>query len=158
MPQRAKDSQIESKRFKTVHSVNISVFVHATEDEDKVLHALKIFLPDDAKVQKELATGHYQNPIEILTVKIKRPRDIIKFLDLIKRNLPKNDINKLLSDLENYVDDEGVFFIRIDKQEAVRNSIRLGNNNPILVRVKVAAYPARKGKALEVARGLLRDD
>jgi RNA binding exosome subunit len=158
MPQRAKDSQIESKRLKTVHSVNISVFVHATEDEDKVLNALKLFLPDDAKVQKKHATGHYQNPIEILTVKIKRPRDIITFLDLIKRNLPKNDVNKLLNDLDSYVDDEGVLFIRVDKQEAVRNSIRLGKDDPILVRVKVAAYPARKEKALEVARGLLRDD
>ena len=158
MPKRAKDSQIASKRFKTVHSVNISVFVHATEDEDNVLNALKIFLPDDAKVQKEHATGHYQNPIGILTAKIERPRDIIKFLDLIKRNLPTNDINKLLNDLESYVDREGVLFIRFDKQEAIRNSIRLGKDDPILVRVKVAAYPARKEKALEVARGLLRDD
>lgn len=158
MPKRVKDSQIESKRFKTVHSVNINVFVHATENEDKVLNALKIFLPDNFKVQKERATGHYQNPIGIFTVKIERARDIINFLDLIKRNLPKNDINKLLNDLERYVNDEGVLFIRFDKQQAMRSLIRFGKDDPILVRVKVAAYPASKEKALEVARGLLRDD
>jgi RNA binding exosome subunit len=158
MHQRAKDSQVESKKFKPVHSVNISVLVHATEDEDKILNTLKTFLPDDTKVEKEHATGHYQNPIEILTVKIKRSKDIIKVLDFIKRNLPRNDINRLLNDLDSYVDDEGVLFIRVDKQEAARNSIKLGQDDPILVRVKVAAYPARKEKALEVARGLLSDD
>ncbi len=158
MPKRVKDSQIESKRLKTVHSINISVFVHATEDEEKVLNTLKIFLPDDAKVQKEHATGHYRNPIGILTVKIEKHRDIIKFLDLIKRNLPKNDINKLLNDLESYVNDEEILFIRFDKQEAIKNLFRLGKDDPILVRVKIATYPARKEKALEVIRGLLKDD
>ena len=157
MPQRAKDSHTRSNKLKTVHSVNISVFVHATEEEDKVLNVLKRFLSEDAKVQKEHATGHFRNPIDVLTVKITKPRDIAKFLDFIKQNLLKDDIHKLLNDLNCYVDDEGVLFIRINKQEAARNSFKLGKKDPILVRVKIAAYPARKEKALEVARGLLRD-
>jgi len=157
MPQRAKDSHTRSNKLKTVHSVNISVFVHATEEEDKVLNVLKRFLSEDAKVQKEHATGHFRNPIDILTVKITKPRDTAKFLDLIRQNFSKDDIHKILNDLNRYVDDEGVLFIRINKQEAARNSFKLGKKDPILVRVKIAAYPARKEKALEVARGLLRD-
>ena len=157
MPQRAKDSHTRSNKLKTVHSVNISVFVHATEEEDKVLNVLKRFLSEDAKVQKEHATGYFRNPIDILTVKITKPRDTAKFLDLIRQNLSKDDIHKILNDLNRYVDDEGVLFIRINKQEAARNSFKLGKKDPILVRVKIAAYPARKEKALEVARGLLRD-
>ena len=157
MPQRAKDSHTRSNKLKTVHSVNISVFVHATEEEDKVLNVLKRFLSEDAKVQKEHATGHFRNPIDVLTVKITKPRDIAKFLELIKQNLSLDDMHKLLNDLNCYVDDEGVLFIRINKQEAARNSLKLGKKDPILVRVKIAAYPARKEKALEVARGLLKD-
>ena len=157
MPQRAKDSHTRSNKLKTVHSVNISVFVHATEEEDKVLNVLKRFLSEDAKVQKEHATGHFRNPIDILTVKITKPRDTAKFLDLIRQNFSKDDIHKILNDLNRYVDDEGILFIRINKQEAARNSFKLGKKDPILVRVKIAAYPARKEKALEVARGLLRD-
>ena len=158
MSQRAKKSHTRSNGFKTVHSVKISVFVHATEEENKVLNVLKLLLSDDAKVQKEHATGHFRNPIDVLTVKITRPRDITTFLDLIKQNLPKDHIHKLLNDLKCYVDDEGVLFIRIDKQEAAKNSLKLGKKDSILVKAKIAAYPARKEKALEVARGLLRDD
>jgi RNA binding exosome subunit len=78
-------------------------------------------------------------------------------LEFIKQNLSLDDIHKLLTDLNCYVDDAGVLFIRINKQEAARNSLKLGKKDPILVRVKIAAYPARKEKALEVARGLLKD-
>jgi len=157
MPQLAKNSHTRSDGFKTVHSVEINVFVHATEEENKVLNVLKLLLSDDAKVQKKHATGHFRNPIDVLTVEITKSTEIATFLDRIKQNLPKDHIHKLLNDLDRYVNDDGVLFIRINKQEAAKNSLKLGKKDSILVKVKIATYPARKEKALEVARGLLTD-
>ena len=56
---------------KNINLIEVSAFVHATEDLEKVLKCIKSVVPFDFKYQASTARGYYGNPITIINVKIK---------------------------------------------------------------------------------------
>jgi len=100
-------------------SVDISVLVHATEDENKILnHILECF-----KLSANVVTidcvkteGHWKNPIIRLNITASSDIDRI-YVDLcnqLKINYGSEDFDKYL---KNNLDEKGSVYIRLDKQK-----------------------------------------
>ncbi len=145
------------KRRKLVHSIVASTFIHATEEEERVLAAFRVVVPTEVPISKQHVTGHFGNPVIILKARIEQAQAIRRTLDVINENLSKSELEHLKENATRYLDDDCNLFIRFDKQQAARGTLRLGRKDPILVKLKLAAYPARRDTALDLARGLWKN-
>jgi len=118
--------------------VDVRVFVHATEDLDKVVKAVYNILPtelaDEIVFEKTNLKGYYGNPIVLLATRIKK-RDAVKAifgklasgLSSLEKELLNNEIKQRLN--------KGNLFIRLDKQSAYLNELKLRSDDPIHFRI-----------------------
>jgi hypothetical protein len=124
-----------------VSSVDIRVFVHATEDVDKVLKAVAMILPqkhvDDTIFTRENLRGHHGNPITLLKAKIKTKPVAESFARNLVLKLMLSDKATLQMAIDRCVDESGKMYLRIDKQFAYFGEVRLCNEDPIHVQIKL---------------------
>lgn len=134
-----------------IHNLSYRAFVYSTENEEKVREAVLTLLPT-AQIETEQTEGYYHNPVIILHGKITKKREIKDFLE--KLNLLKPSVKKrILNQLENRMDERGNLFLRFDKQRAFLGELKtVDHGDAIHIKVKIAAYPARREEALKVAR------
>jgi len=124
-------------------------FVNATESEDKVSKALTEVTGQEEQERSE-TQGHHGNPIVILETELKRKKDIRKFFSLLDRD----DIQRLLDSLEDRVDEDSHFYMRLDKQEAYLGRLRMAVDRDVIqVQGALVSYP----KSREVALGSMKD-
>ena len=137
-----------------IHHISYRVFVHGTEDEKKVREAIKTIFPTSSP-QMDMTEGYYKNPILVLHDKIAEKKDLNASVKILKEmKIP--DKKKILNRLENKMDDKGNFFLRFDKQEAYLGNLKVvEHGDAIRLKIKMAAYPAKKDIAMKLARKLL---
>jgi len=128
------------QREHSIQSVEISTIAHATDDLDKVQHALSTILPESLK-QRQLFTrryleGHHRNPIVTFDTKLTKTAEIAEFTDHLMAHLARIERLSIERDLDLHSDAEGNLYMRIDKQQAYRGSVELGIEDPIRVRIK----------------------
>ncbi|MEM0503199.1 MAG: RNA-binding domain-containing protein [Archaeoglobaceae archaeon] len=133
--------------------IRVSAVVHSTESREKVSQAIANLFPFDFEIQVSPAKGHFGNPIEYLEVEITKSSKIKAFWRNLTQLL-RDELESLLSTLEERIDSQNVLHIRIDKQKAFLGEFRLSNVDPIAIKAKLVVYPARKEKAIEFAREL----
>lgn len=131
--------------------IKVSAVVHSTESREKVSQAIANLFPFDFEIQVTLAKGHFGNPIEYLEVEIRKSSEINAFWKNLL-HLLRDELETLLSTLEERIDAQNVLHIRIDKQKAFLGNFHLSNVDPIAIKAKLVVYPARKEKAVEFAR------
>ncbi len=129
------------------HYIDLRTFCYATEDEKRVEDALRAFLPEEFELDRMENTGHHGDRIVVLSARVETADEMRYILD---RLAELNDINRILDELDERVDDNCSFFLRLDKQAAFKNTIALGKG--ITLRAKVEAYPAKHDAAVENAR------
>lgn len=125
---------------RALQSVQISTIAHATDDLDKVEAALRFILPESLK-EREVFTrryiqGHHGNPIVTFEAKLTRPQEVEQFTHHFASQLAKNEKLLIERDLDAHSDEEGNLYIRLDKQQAYRGIVELGDEDPIRVRLK----------------------
>lgn len=118
--------------------IDIRAFAHATEDVEKVLFAVRNLLPKDSLdrviFKKTSLTGHYKNPIILLETRIKE-KDIVKTLfEKLASSLNSRDKEVLSNKIEQHLD-KGNLYIRLDKQSAYFNELKLCSTDPIHFRI-----------------------
>ncbi len=129
----------------------VDLLIHATEDVDKVMKAVKEMLgvSKDAEVMK--LYGHYGNPI--LKVKfVLKKEEADGLLRRVLKKLREEDRDMTLWDLDISVDDSGRFFLRLDKQELVEGRIRVGRSDAVRMKFFIGGG---KEKAKEYVRRFL---
>jgi len=118
--------------------VEIRVFAHATEDEEKVLAAVRNTLPpqvsENITFKKSKLTGHYGNPIVLFEAKVKDREHVKAFLEKLAYSLSSLDKEVLAGEIEQHVD-KGCLYLRLDKQSAYVNETRLCTTDPIHFRI-----------------------
>jgi RNA-binding protein len=136
-----------------IHNISYRAFVYGTENKEKVLESIKTLFPNSSP-QCEVTEGYYKNPVLILSNKIDKKREIKDFVEkLSKMNNPTR--KRILHQLENKMDDSGNLFLRFDKQRAYQGDLKVvEHGDSIHLKIKIAAYPAKKKVALEIARKL----
>jgi len=119
-----------------IKAAEISVFAHATEDEEKVKQAVKRLAKYEPVFESRLLTGHYEDPITLLTSKTIKKKEASDFLANVVNKFSSLDRETLLSELPNRVDPKGSLYIRLDKQKAYHGRAVLNENDPIRVKFK----------------------
>ncbi len=136
-----------------VKSLELRVYVHATEDRERVVESLKNVLGDwwnRARVAEEVYEGHYGNPVRVITVRIDNIEDANKALDYILSRLGEGDRGVLLQSLEDRVDKEGTLYFRLSKQEAYLGRLLVYESDDV-IRVAVS-FQGRRRNAMEEYR------
>lgn len=118
--------------------IDIRAFAHATEDVEKVLFAVRNLLPKDSLdrviFKKASLTGHYKNPIILLETRIKE-KDIVKAVfEKLASSLNSQDKEVLSNKIKQHLD-KGNLYIRLDKQSAYFNELKLCSTDPIHFRI-----------------------
>ncbi len=121
-----------------VTHIDVRVFAHATEDEEKVLSAVRKTLPSkismDLVFKKVNLTGHHGNPITLFETKIKDKNHIKAFFENFASRLGVLDKEVLSSEIGQHLE-KGCLYIRLDKQSAFLNEVKLSAADPIHFRI-----------------------
>jgi RNA binding exosome subunit len=119
--------------------IDIQVIVHATEDLEKIFSAFKdVFGVDREEFSVQNLQGHYENPIVLLSCKLKK-KIAKSFAKTLVSKIPKEDLGMIIEDLENRCDGSALH-LRISKQSLVLGKISLANEDPVKLRIYTPIY------------------
>lgn len=117
--------------------IDVRAFTHATEDQEKVLKAIHNMLPEELTdkilFKEKRLTGHHGNPIILFETKIKKDAVNAVFEKLSSR-LESLDKELLANEIKRHLD-RGNLYVRLDKQSAFLNELRIGSVDPIHLRI-----------------------
>ncbi|MFH1403806.1 MAG: RNA-binding domain-containing protein [Candidatus Altiarchaeota archaeon] len=138
--------------------------VNAFSREDG-LEALKksfeALIPEGVSVSQEVLEPEEEG--EVFTHKLYLLESRIEksgaedFFRRITGSLDEYDREELASGVEEHVDDDCIFYIRLSKREASGGRIVLDSRDCIHVKFKIAAYPATRENTLNVIGELMKD-
>lgn len=133
----------------TFHWARVRAFCNATEDPE-IVKGLISGLTGSEEISVDVTEGHHGNPITILEVTLKRSREI----NAMYKSLGLEILGTLLSEIDERMDDDCIFYVRLDKQPLVAGEMSLSTGgDSLFIHGKVVAHPARK----DVAMANLRD-
>ncbi|MFQ6056811.1 MAG: RNA-binding domain-containing protein, partial [Methanosarcinales archaeon] len=108
---------------------------------------------------KSVVYGHFGNPIKIFQVELKKKNEWKYFIDFIKEKLNKEELFQLNQEIADRVDNDCNFYLKFDKQSAYNGEVKLSaSGDSIAVRIKIASYPAKRDKAIDIAKKLLKNE
>ncbi len=119
-----------------INYVEIKTYVHATEDERKVLEALSRLIPNDlgdrVRINKQVVRGYYGNPITIVRIVLRDKHGV----DVLRR------LSSLLDDVEKsvlrasfnlrYDSRANRFYVRLDKQDLYRGRAVVSDGDDVV--------------------------
>ena len=133
-----------------IHNIKFRAFVYDDESVDEISQAILNILPE-AEIEAEEAEGMLDDKIIILSGTVSKKRYTKTFFNTL---LDWTDLNKLNDDLERKIDEKGNWFLKFDKQDALDEKWTiLDSGDSIHLKIKIAAYPAKK----EIAVGKVRE-
>ncbi len=132
-----------------IHNIKFRAFVYKNESVDEISQAILNLLPE-AEIEAEEAEGLLEDKILILTGVVSKKRYTNDFFNKL---LQSTDLEKLNNDLEQKIDEKGNWFLRFDKNDALDEKLTvLDKGDSIHLKVKIAAFPAKKQIAVDKVR------
>lgn len=132
-----------------IHNIKFRAFVYKNESVDEISQAILNLLPE-AEIEAEEAEGLLEDKILILTGVVSKKRYTKDFFNKL---LQSTDLEKLNNDLEQKIDEKGNWFLRFDKNDALDEKLTvLDKGDSIHLKVKIAAFPAKKQIAVDKVR------
>ncbi|MCS7131149.1 MAG: hypothetical protein NZ934_00230 [Hadesarchaea archaeon] len=129
-------------------SASIDALVHATEDEEKVLAAIKSVLPEEVEVQRTRLRGHYGNPIIALHASVGRKKLLRELWQRVLDKLRAGELDKLRKIVAKRINAECRLYLRFNKQLAYAGELVLDDGSDVMhLKLKIAAYPPRQSVA-----------
>ena len=138
-----------------IHNIKFRAFVYENESIDDISQAILNILPE-AEIEAEEAEGLLEDRIIILSGIVSKKRYTKTFFNTLLESV---DLDKLNNDLERKMDDKGNWFLRFDKTDALDEKWTvLDKGDAIHLKVKIAAFPAKKEIAVEKVREAIQGD
>ena len=132
-----------------IHNIKFRAFVYKNESVDEISQSILNLLPE-AEIEAEEAEGLLEDKILILTGVVSKKRYTKDFFNKL---LQSTDLEKLNNDLEQKMDEKGNWFLRFDKNDALDEKLTvLDKGDSIHLKVKIAAFPAKKQIAVDKVR------
>ena len=136
----------------TFHWMRVQTFCYATERKELLEEVMENLLGDADEYSEDESIGEHGNAMSILEARLTHQRQYRKlFTDLgepIRR--------WILEDIDNRIDEDCVFYIRLDKQKAVQGIYEPAHHGDVIaITGKVQAHPARKEVAARVLKEFL---
>lgn len=136
-----------------VQSVEVSYFVHATEDRARVDGAVAVLLGFAGEPEVETVEGHFGNRITMVRIRLTGEEAMTALKGLVSK-MPSGVKESVRGDLETHMDEHSALYLRLDKQRLVSGEVALADSDPVRVRVKPRLH-ALGGPAAQFYRGLL---
>ena len=137
-----------------IHNIKFRLFVYKNEDVDELSQAILNILPE-AEIEAEEAEGLTEDKIIILSGTVSKKRYTKEFFNLLLESV---DLDKLNDDLERKMDEKGNWFLRFDKEDASDEKMTIKDfGDSIHLKIKIAAYPAKKEIAVDKVREAIFD-
>ena len=144
------------------HSVKVTVFCKEDEDMEAVRQGLLSIFPfsleeEKLKVEQRAASGLNEKRIDVLEVKLVKETHTRKLLEYLADKLGHQQRDVLLHQIESRLDNELDFFIRIDKEELIKNNAWMVTDSGKCyhIRISIAAFPKKREVAKEVVKKML---
>lgn len=119
--------------------VTIEVIIHATEDISKILEVFgKMFELSEEEFSIKNTTGHFNNPIIMLNVKLVKKKAEI-FVENFIECLTRDQLDKMIDEIEERTVDSR-YHIRIDKQELINGKIVFKEKDAIKLKIHTPIY------------------
>lgn len=137
------------------HWIRLRATAHPTEDLAKVEAAVRFAagVPELALTSEAMET-HHGGTVHLVQAVVDKSRAVRDLLGRIFA-LP-GARGELAATLEARTDDDGVFYLRLDKQEAAQGRLALTRGeDAVQLRLKMEHYPATREAALASLRALL---
>ncbi len=114
--------------------INIRVFAHATEDQERVTQAIRNILPEELAnsivFKKTSLTGHHGNSITLIEADLAdRPR-LLLVMEKIGRSLTSLDKEMLNNEMKLHLEKSDLY-LRFDKQRAFLGKLEFSSIDPI---------------------------
>ena len=133
------------------HWVRVQTFCYATEKRELLEETMTELLGTD-EFEEEISEGEHGNVMTILEARLTKQRE---FNALFKKLGPEI-CGWIVDDIENRIDDDCVFYIRLDKQKAVQGIYEVAHHGDVIaITGKVQAHPAKKEVAVRTLREFL---
>lgn len=132
-------------------SAVVSTHAHATEEDPRVLEALRTLLPEAVEVRQSKLKGHHGNPITGFEARVSRKAPLRELWERVAAKLRVGEVENIRRVLPMRIDESCHFYLRFDKQLAYCGELALTDSgDAVHMKLKVAAFPAKH----EVAVGL----
>ncbi len=128
------------------HWIRVQTFCYATERKELLEEAMEELL-GDAEYSEEPTESEHGNVMTILEARLTKQK---QFVQLFERLGP--EIREwIIGDIDNRVDEDCVFYMRLDKQAAVQERYEVAHHGDVIsITGKVQSHPARKEIAARV--------
>lgn len=124
----------------TFHWVRVQTFCYATERKELLEEVMEDLL-GDAEYSEEPTESEHGNVMTILEARLTKQR---QYRELFEKLGPEIR-GWIVSDIDNRVDEDCIFYIRLDKQKAVTGTYEVAHHGDVIaITGKVQAHPARK--------------
>jgi RNA binding exosome subunit len=123
-----------------VQSLEVSYFLRATEDEEKVRRAVAGLLGGEFPAERQVAEGHHGNMIVWIRHHFTGDQAEAAFREMVV-HLGDDEKRAILGGLSSALDEHNALYIRLSKQVLVmKGDAVLANSDPIRVKVKPRSY------------------
>jgi len=127
--------------------VKINLILHATENEKKVLEELESnFHIDQSDFQMEQVLGHFNNPITLISSKLKR-KTAQDFVSLFFSKMKKEEFDDVFNYVEDYVTSSGLS-LRISKQKLMSGILEISKEDTIKINISTPVYVKNETKKI----------
>ena len=131
--------------------VRVQTFCYATEKRELLEETMTELLGTD-EFQEDISEGEHGNIMTILETRLTKQRE---FNSLFKKLGPEI-CQWILDDIDNRIDEDCVFYMRLDKQKAVQGIYEVAHHGDVVaITGKVQSHPARKDVAVRVMSDFL---
>ena len=130
------------------HWIRVQTFCYATERQDLIEDTLKELL-GEIEFEEEISESEHGNTMMILETRFTKQRE---FTELFSK-LSDEVLDFILENIDNRVDEDDMFYIRLDKQKAVQGIYEIAHHGDVIsIFGKVQAHPAKKEVAVKVLK------
>ena len=127
--------------------VKINLILHATENKKKVFEELENnFQIEQSEFQVEEVSGHFNNPILLISSKLKR-KTAQNFVSLFFSKMKKEEFEEIFNYVENYVTSSGLS-LRISKQKLMSGILALSREDTIKINISTPVYVKNETKKI----------
>ncbi len=130
----------------TFHWIRVQTFCYATERKELLEEVMEDLL-GDAEYSEELTESEHGNTMTILEARLTKQKQFRQLFEKLGGDIR----GWLVDDMENRVDEDCVFYMRLDKQKAVEGVYEIAHHGDVIsITGKVQSHPARKEIAVRI--------
>ena len=119
--------------------ITINAIIHATEDSSKFMENFEEYFEIDQKqIILQKLTGHFDNPIIMITIKLTKNM-AKKFLTKLVTLLSKSQIKEILEGIEDRIENS-TLHIRLSKQDFIKRKIEFREKDSIKIKISTPIY------------------